>query len=177
MRRTALVGMIAAALLALAGAAYAATVTCEGGDCQGTEEADEITGSLQSDSIFADEGDDDVNARTGHDFVRGAEGDDKVDGGGGFDTLRGNRGADRLRGGHGDDFIFGNDNPSSSGDLPDERLLDPAPNDEDAVYGGAGFDLIDVNDGDGDDYVDCGTGGAFVSADKRDVLDCEGVLR
>jgi hypothetical protein len=169
-------------VLALAATAYAAVIACDGGPCQGTDEADTITGSKQGDNIFAGLGADDVDARTGHDFVRGAEGDDEVDGGGGLDTLRGHRGADVLRGQFGNDFIFGHDNPSlgvtASTQLPEEQLLDPAPNDEDAVYGGAGFEFIDVNDGDGDDYVNCGTGGAFVSADKGDVLDdCNGALR
>jgi hypothetical protein len=43
--------------------AYAASVTCDGGRCEDTEEADDITGSLQVDAIYAKAGDDDVRAR------------------------------------------------------------------------------------------------------------------
>jgi hypothetical protein len=185
MRRVVFIGTVVM-MLALAAAAYAAVIACDGGPCQGTDEADTITGSKQGDNIFAGLGADDVDARTGHDFVRGAEGGDFILGAGGEDTLRGHRGYDFIVGGRGDDFIFGHGNPeqpvtagrvTASGG-PEEVLWDESPNDADAVYGGAGFESIDVNDGDGDDYVNCGTGGAFVSADKGDVLDdCNGALR
>jgi Ca2+-binding RTX toxin-like protein len=180
MRRAVSVGTIAV-LLTLAGAAYAAVITCDGGLCQGTDEADDITGSLGPDSIFADEGADDVDAQAGHDFVRGAEGEDEILGARGEDTLRGNRDGDVIDGGRADDNIFGHANPdeppigvaclgcvepSSS-----ERLSDTSPNDQDAVYGGPGFELIDVKDGDGDDYVNCGPDSASVTKDLGDVVD------
>jgi hypothetical protein len=181
MRRAVSVGTIAV-VLALAATAYAAVIACDGGPCQGTDEADTITGSKQGDNIFAGLGADDVDARTGHDFVRGAEGNDDVDGGPGLDTLRGHRGGDVINGDRGDDFIFGHDNAdefpvagvSSSGWVEpssSERLTDTAPNDSDSVYGGAGFEVIDVQDGDGDDYVDCGPDLAYVYPDKGDVIE------
>jgi hypothetical protein len=181
MRRAVSAGTIAVGLV-LATTAYAAVITCDGGPCQGTDEADTITGDKQGDNIFADSGPDNVDARTGHDFVRGAEGDDEISGGGGLDTLRGHRGGDTIQGGFGDDFIFGHDNPDeppiggvsasgSPGPSASEELNDTAGNDADAVYGGAGFELISVADGDGDDYVDCGPDGAYVSSDKGDKLD------
>jgi hypothetical protein len=179
-----------AVVLALATAAYAAVITCDGGPCQGTDQADTITGDKQGDNIFADSGSDDVDARTGHDFVRGAEGNDEVDGGGGLDTLRGHRGADVLRGQFGDDFIFGHGDPGTPPPPPpppplgdvgasgnsqppagSEQLTDTAPNDADAVYGGAGYEYINVQDGDGDDYVNCGPDGANVQKDLGDVIE------
>jgi Ca2+-binding RTX toxin-like protein len=180
MRRAVSVGTIVA-LLALAGAAYAAVITCQGGLCQGTEEPDTITGSLTPDNIFADAGADDVDARAGHDFARGAEGQDTLDGGRGEDTLRGNQDGDVIEGGPADDNIFGHANPDEEPTAgvtplgeptpPSERLTDTDSGDQDAVYGGPGFELIDVEDGDGDDYVDCGPDGANVDQDAGDKLE------
>jgi len=181
MRRAVSIGTIAVALV-LAATAYAAVITCDGGLCQGTDDADQITGSLGPDSIFADDGDDDVDARAGHDYVRGAEGEDDIEGGRGEDTLRGNRDSDVIDGGRGDDNIFGHANPDEPplpgvsasgwvGPSSDEVLTDTAPNDQDAIYGGPGFEIINVQDGDGDDYVDCGPDGAYVIADKGDVIE------
>jgi hypothetical protein len=170
------------ALLTLAATAYAAVITCDGGPCQGTDEPDTITGSLTADAIFAGDGSDDVDARAGHDFARGAEGEDTIDGGRGEDTLRGNHDGDDLDGGRADDNLFGHanpDEPPTAGVTPlgvpktSERLTDTDPGDRDSVYGGTGFELINVADGDGDDYVDCGPGGAgaFVIQDKGDVVE------
>jgi hypothetical protein len=53
--------MVAAGLLVMGGVAYALTIQCDGtgdqdpdpGQCAGTDEADEITGTAQRDLIFA----------------------------------------------------------------------------------------------------------------------------
>ena len=175
----------AVALLVLATVAYAASVTCDGGRCEGTDEADQITGSFGPDTIFADAGFDDVGAKPGHDFVQGAEGEDTIKGGRGEDTLRGNSGSDVVNGGRVDDNLDGGGNPdeppvpSSAGPAPqpDEQLTDTAPNDADSVYGGPGFESINVGDGDGDDYINCGPDGGTVNGYDvgDDIVNCPGI--
>jgi hypothetical protein len=181
MRRVVSTGTIAV-VLALAAVAYAADVTCDGGRCEGTDEPDTITGSLKPDAIYTGDGSDDVDARAGQDYARGAEGEDAIEGGRGEDILRGNRDADNLDGGQGDDHIFGHASPEGGpalyrGEVTasgiSEILSDTASGDADAVYGGRGSEVFNVQDGDGDDYVNCGPGGFHVVAlDQGDVLDC-----
>jgi Ca2+-binding RTX toxin-like protein len=89
--------MVMGVLLA-SGVAWAANITCTGGPCTGTEQNDQITGSLLDDQIQALGGRDEVNARSG---------DDEVDGGRGGDDIFGRLGADLLSGGGGPDDIDG----------------------------------------------------------------------
>jgi hypothetical protein len=54
MRRALLLAVVGAVLVvAFAGVALAAVITCTGGPCFGTSEADVITGSAQADQISA----------------------------------------------------------------------------------------------------------------------------
>jgi hypothetical protein len=72
LRRVAMLAIVGSVLLvAFAGVAWAANITCTGGPCAGTEENDRITGSLL---------DDDIQALGGRDEVTARPGDDKVDG-------------------------------------------------------------------------------------------------
>jgi hypothetical protein len=169
MRRAATASAIVA-MLVLAGAAYAAVVTCEGGLCEGTDESDTITGSRQVDAIEAGGGSDEVFARMGHDVVRAEDGDDFVRGGFGADTLRGADGSDTLLGHEGDDHLYGQDDSGDDGGAT-EVLRDQETGDQDSVYGGEGSERINVRDGDGLDYVACGVDGAAnVSFDSGDEI-------
>jgi hypothetical protein len=172
MRRVAFIGTMAV-MLVLAAVAYAASVTCDGGRCEGTDENDQITGSLQVDAIYAKAGEDEVRARTGHDLVRAGGGGDFIEGAVGADTLRGGPGGDFLDGGQGDDHIYGQDGGVIvAGVSFTEVLFDFEPNDADAVYGGPGYEAVNVEDGDGDDYVDCGADrGRVLGSDEGDVIE------
>jgi VCBS repeat-containing protein len=61
---------------------------------KGTQKADTIAGTAQSDSIFGD---------NGNDIVNGGAGDDHIDGGNGSDSLSGGAGNDVVDGGNGQD--------------------------------------------------------------------------
>src|SRR5215203_6985860 len=74
-----LMAAMGAAMLVVSGVAYALSVQCDGagdqdpetGECAGTDQNDVITGTAQSELIFALGGLDVVNARGGDDFVDG----------------------------------------------------------------------------------------------------------
>lgn len=109
-------------LLAVAGAAWAATVQCEPGglaeQCLGTTRADTVTGT------------------DGDDFVRSLGGSDTVNSGRGVDTVQGGRGPDIVRGGpNDDDLVFGGE----AGRQVQGPFLDAA---DDRVLGGAGDDQV-----------------------------------
>lgn len=103
-----------------------------GGAINGTNDADNITGSSGNDVIGAMGGDDRVDAGAGDDIVKGGEGDDRIDGGSGNDALYGRAGDDDLRGGSGDDKLVG--------DEGDDQLRGGSGND--VLIGGAGDDLL-----------------------------------
>jgi Ca2+-binding RTX toxin-like protein len=97
-RKLALVGLLALAILATG--ASAATV-------RGTKGDDVLTGTPGADRISGHSGDDTLNGLAGDDVLRGGKGNDTLNGGEGNDRLKGNKGADRLDGGPGDDRIDG----------------------------------------------------------------------
>ena len=102
MRRVAMLAIVGSVLLvAFAGVAWAANVTCQGGPCVGTEQNDRITGSQLEDEIQALGGRDLVSARGGDDLVDGGRGGDDISGGIGGDALLGGRGPDDIYGGAG----------------------------------------------------------------------------
>lgn len=108
MRKTTVMLATMGALLVLsAGVALAATVTCDGGGCGGTGEADRISGTANRDTINARGGGDTVVARASGDMVRGGYGADDIGGGGGNDTVQGGPGPDEISGGPGRDSING----------------------------------------------------------------------
>ena len=98
-RRLALL-MVAASMavmvLAFAGVALAAVITCTGGRCEGTNEDDVITGTDQRDRIFALAGFDDVFAGAGEDELNGGSGGDDLGGDDNNDTYFGGNGNDQL---------------------------------------------------------------------------------
>lgn len=108
-RLSILLAVMALALTMAAGVAYAATITCDGGDCNGTTEDDTITGSVNRDEIDARAGDDFVNARAGFDRVFGQAGVDELYGGGNGDFVGGGPGRDTVVGGSGEDGMYGAD--------------------------------------------------------------------
>jgi Ca2+-binding RTX toxin-like protein len=102
LRRVAMLAIVGSVLLvAFAGVAWAANITCPGGPCVGTEENDRITGSLLDDQIQALGGRDHVQARQGDDQVEGDAGHDEITGGVGADLLFGDMGPDEIGGGPG----------------------------------------------------------------------------
>src|SRR3712207_8091018 len=97
MRRASLLAVVGAVLLvAFAGVALAAAITCTGGPCFGTSEPDQITGSAQRDVIEARAGNDVVRARAGDDELHGDRGDDDLFGEVGNDVYFGDNGNDTL---------------------------------------------------------------------------------
>jgi Ca2+-binding RTX toxin-like protein len=151
----AFVAVLALALLVAQGTALAALVRCKGGKCVGTEQADDLRGTVAKDQIFGLGGDDVVTASSS---------DDRVNGGDGRDTIFGEGGVDRLDGGTGADRIVGGD-------------------DRDTIFGGSGSDTIDSASDEGlgpvRDEVDCDTGFDTVTADRLDAVaaNCEQVTR
>jgi Ca2+-binding RTX toxin-like protein len=179
---------MAVVMLALAGVALAAVLTCTGGRCDGTNDPDQITGSALRDRIFALAGNDQVFARAGHDEMNGGPGDDEMGGQEGNDILRGQEGNESAPGGTfpgappltelmsgdlGNDILYGG--PGQDGMRGDEGT--------DELYGGRNKDFIDaVNNespgtGDAPDLVDCGNGfdTAWVYPNDRVRANCEDV--
>ncbi|SOB98624.1 Hint domain-containing protein [Rhodobacter maris] len=130
------------------------------GTYTGTSGNNQISGSRNSDTIYAYAGNDTVTAGSGNDYVDAGTGDDSVSagngndtvlGGDGNDTLAGDAGNDRLTGDAGNDSLDGGDGADSlSGGTGGDTL-----------HGGAGSDTLDG--GSGMDYADYSDSGAGVS--------------
>jgi Ca2+-binding RTX toxin-like protein len=178
-------------------------ITCDGGDCKGTDEADTIVANNATQLILGFDGDDDIELDAiftsgSSDRAFGGEGRDCLDGGAGNDLMVGGPGDDNrpceftafvdpqagLTGGPGDDRIEGGPgNDSMNGIFDDDLLLggdgddlvrDTSPGDRDRLSGGPGNDTLDARDGDGDDHVNGGPGKDSCSADPGDrVVNCE----
>jgi hypothetical protein len=146
-RRHILLVLPAVASLAIAATiAWGASIHCHsGGDCNGTNHADTITGTSDTD------------------FIKARGGPDTVHGGGQYDNISGGRGNDVLHGdGGAESPLLGR----VSGDGGDDRVYGDA-GDDGNLFGGAGKDKI--FGGEGDDTVD---GYSYESTEERDVLDC-----
>jgi Ca2+-binding RTX toxin-like protein len=182
-------------------------ITCEGGRCEGTEEADTIVANNATQRVIAFGGDDDIELDAiftsgSGDVGIGGEGRDCIDGGAGNDLMIGGPGDDNrpceftafvdpqagLTGGPGDDRIDGGPgNDSLNGIFDDDTLLggtgddllrDTSVADKDRLFGGPGKDTLDATDGDGDDLVDGGTGDDDCSGDSADrFVNCERITR
>ncbi len=113
------------------------------------------------------DGDDLLLGSPYRDFLSGDEGDDRLLGGRGRDNLAAGPGRDLAKGGKGGDDITSR---ISVGSSPDDVLPD-------RIFGGAGNDSIDVNQGLVGDRVDCGSGaGDEVFIDPQDQAQrCEDV--
>ena len=180
-----------------------ALVTCDGGRCEGTDEADTIVGNNATQLVLGFRGDDDIELDAvftsgSSDTGFGGEGRDCIDGGAGNDLMVGGPGDDNrpceftafvdpqaaLTGGPGDDRIEGGPgNDTMNGIFDDDLLIggpgddllrDGSPADKDRHVGGPGNDTIDARDGDGGDVVDGGHGKDTCSGDPGDsFLNCE----
>jgi Ca2+-binding RTX toxin-like protein len=114
MRRRAVLLIVAmtVCLVAAAGVALAASITCPnsiGNLCVGTDEADTMTGTNQGDDMRGRGGGDTMYVRGGDDKALGGDGNDDISAGPGNDpSVRGGPGDDSLSGGDGDDaYVFG----------------------------------------------------------------------
>ncbi|MFD2175325.1 Hint domain-containing protein [Rhodobacter lacus] len=126
----------------------------------GTSGDNRITGSRNSDTIYAQAGNDTVDAGSGNDYVDAGTGDDSVTAGSGNDTVYGGAGNDTLFGEAGADRLYGDDgNDSLDGGSDNDSLWGGAGND--TLHGGAGADVLDG--GTGMDYADYTDSGAGVS--------------
>ncbi len=90
---------------------------------EGTNSANNITGTSGNDLILAKGGADNVDGKGGNDCIDGGDGADVLHGGGDDDTIIGGDGADLLYGDGGVDNLYGNQNA-------------------DNLYGGAGNDFL-----------------------------------
>jgi Ca2+-binding RTX toxin-like protein len=123
-----------------AGVALAANIDCNGGNCLGTNQSDNITGSNQVDFITAASGNDTVNARRGADELNGDRDGDTLNGGGQGDQAYGGSGSDTVNGGGGADYLEGGRGSN-------------------VVNGGGGdSDVVNVVDGDDNDFASGGDG-------------------
>ena len=151
----AFVALLALALLVSQGSALAALVRCKGGKCEGTEQADDMRGTLGADQTFSLGGDDQIVLKSGNDRANGGEGKDLIFGESGIDRLDGGSGPDRITGG----------------------------DDADIIFGGTGSDVLDSASDEGlspvQDEVVCDSGVDTVRADRLDKVaaDCENVTR
>jgi Ca2+-binding RTX toxin-like protein len=190
MRTAILLSTVMVALLVGSRVAFAAVITCptgSGGECRGTKKADQITGTIRVDQIYALGGDDSVQGGDGlgqrlqplhlppvldvvveaisraDTFVRsGARGDDLIKGGLGADSVKGGSSADKMYGGDGNDEVGGGPgNDYFDGGAGNDRVS--GGEGEDEIHGGEGDDL----DLDGDQRRDkvYGEGGNDLEVD------------
>jgi hypothetical protein len=209
-------GLLVPAVPALAGGpetqirstdVVAKVITCEGGRCEGTDDADTIVANNATQQVFGFGGDDDIELDAiftsgSGDTAFGGEGRDCIDGGAGNDLMIGGPGDDNrpceftafvdpqaaLTGGPGDDTIVGGPgNDSMNGIFDDDTLFggtgndflrDTSPGDKDRLFGGPGDDILDARDGDGGDLIDGGAGKDDCSGDAGDTfVNCERITR
>ncbi|MFN6472326.1 MAG: beta strand repeat-containing protein [Nostoc sp. SerVER01] len=132
------------------------TVTVAVGlNSNGTNQADNIIGTIGNDIINGGNGNDTIYGGAGNDSLDGGNGNDVlygdglVDGGAGNDTLNGGNGNDTLYGGGGSDRLFGgNGNDLVYGDAGSDNLTGGSGNDIFAFAALEGTDTItDFSDG------------------------------
>ena len=97
-----LLATMALGLILAGGVALAANpIACPGGLCEGTTGNDEMTGTSETDYMYAKEGNDTLRGLGKFDDLRGGPGNDDLDGGAGNDQYNiydNNWGADRISG-------------------------------------------------------------------------------
>ena len=175
-RATLLLSTMAAALLMAGGVALAQTISCSAQNaCVGTEQADTMTGTNNSDLYLYGGG--------GADTMYGKGGSDHIDGGAGKDEIRGGDGRDYLAGGRGmsgpdvsSDYVYG-------GKGRDVIWGGHADGETDHIYGGEGDDVIKADSlsrseaPPTEEVIDCGAGEDevwFTNGDVTDVVkNCE----
>jgi Ca2+-binding RTX toxin-like protein len=198
-----LLTLIPVTVLLAAGVALAAVITCPtgpGGECQGTDEADKITGSQGADEIDALGGNDNVLGRSSGDFIYGQVGNDRLSGDGGPDEIYGGPGDDidldgdaridkiygeegndlELDGDKGNDELYGG--PGDDGGPPTSENIQRhglrGEGGANLVYGGDGADTINAqwaaDRGGAQEQIFGGTEDDTIAAEDgvKDVIDC-----
>ncbi|MEO0913735.1 MAG: Hint domain-containing protein, partial [Pseudomonadota bacterium] len=138
----------------------------------GGEGTDELFGGGGSDFIRGDAGNDFISGGGGDDVnLSGNEGDDRLFGGSGNDTLYGGNDDDELRGGNDNDTLYGDDgNDSLQGNAGNDRLYGGAGND--FLVGRSGQNLL--SGGAGDDEIRAGAGDDVYGGSGFDTMDVVG---
>jgi Ca2+-binding RTX toxin-like protein len=95
------------AVLLIAGAAYARTIDCNGGDCKGTDNAHTVNGRPKDDRMLALEGAYTAYGVSGMDRAQGQGRRGQDFGGEGNDKVKGGHIKDRVDGGEGNDLVRG----------------------------------------------------------------------
>jgi Ca2+-binding RTX toxin-like protein len=105
---------------------------------------------------------------SGHDLIRGGRGDDLIRGRAGHDRSYGGPGNDRSYGGRGGDLLYGGAGTDRIyGGPGKDRIVDRRG--ATTVFAGSGNNVVDVDDGRGDDRVVCTPGTITdLRADQRD---------
>lgn len=119
---------------------------------------DEANGALPRANLFGGAGNDRLTGGSGGDLLFGQAGNDTLLGKGGADLLFGGADADVLFGGDGDDQAFGEGG--------NDRLIWNPGDDTDLNEGGAGFDTIEVNGGNGAESFTATANGTRVRFDR-----------
>jgi len=96
-------------VIALSGAALAATKTCSNNPCVGTKGPDKLKGNATRNEIRALRGADYIAGKPRADELYGNRGQDEVRAGNGRDRVFGGRGKDQLHGGGGNDTMNSRD--------------------------------------------------------------------
>ncbi len=159
--------VIVLGLVVGSGAALAATISCDGGVCEGTKDPDKLNGSAAQDVMYGLRADD---------KLYGNGGDDRMYGGSGKDLLRGGHGADDMYGGLGNDDFYGEAGRDYfTGDRGRDRMAGGSGRDR--LYGGLEDDTIASQDG-VFDVVDCGSGSydaVVIDRGLDSVRNCENI--
>lgn len=74
---------------------------------RGTNKADFLNGTAESDTMLGRGAGDQVFGQTGDDMIKGGRGNDRLYGGDGDDVIRGGKGDDKIYGGAGDNILSG----------------------------------------------------------------------
>jgi hypothetical protein len=109
LRALLILAMTLVGVMALSGAALAATKTCSANPCVGTNGADNLKGTAARNEIRGLAGPDYVAGRQSADELYGGRGKDEVRAGNGRDRVFGGRAEDQLYGGGGNDTMNAQD--------------------------------------------------------------------
>ena len=106
-RAVLLFAFVLAAILLVAGVAFARVIDCGVGaeECDGTNRADTMHGTAADDKMLGNGGNDVMYGEDGGDAVKGKHDNDTIFGGPGNDIVKGGIGRDRVKGG--DDIVRG----------------------------------------------------------------------
>ncbi len=127
----------------------------------GTDTTIYISGSGNSDAIFAEDQENIIGAGDGYDYIIGGSESDRIFGDGETDRILAGAGDDTVYGGAGNDQLFGEaGNDILSGGAGEDYINGEAGNDlllggreNDFLDGGAGDDIYHFNAGDGQDSI------------------------